>query len=68
MLNGAGPPNAVLHNTGGGSFERVREDTPLELFRNTYQATWADYDDDGDSDVYLANDFGPDRLVRNDGN
>ena len=36
-------------------------------FTNTYQATWSDYDGDGDQDVYLANDFAPNHLFRNDG-
>ena len=67
VLNSAGPPNLLLRNVGGGHFKRVLKGTPLELYRNTYQATWADFDDDGDPDVYLANDFAPDSLVRNDG-
>ncbi len=33
----------------------------------TFQSSWADYDDDGDPDLYVCNDFGPDRLYRNDG-
>lgn len=61
-----GPPNVLLHNVGGGRFEVVR-DTPLRLFRNTYQAAWADYDGDGDFDVYCANDFAPNNLFRNEG-
>lgn len=61
-----GPPNVVLMNVGEG---RLRVDTasPLAVFANTYQSTWADYDDDGDPDVYLANDFAPNHLLRNDG-
>jgi hypothetical protein len=30
-------------------------------------AAWEDYDDDGDPDLYVANDFGPNDLFRNDG-
>ncbi len=67
VLNSAGPPNVLLRNIGGGRFQRVLKGTPLELYRNTYQATWADFDADGDPDVYLAIDFGPDMLVRNEG-
>ena len=40
---------------------------PLRAFRHTYQSTWSDYDDDGDPDVYLANDFAPNVLLENDG-
>jgi hypothetical protein len=61
-----GPPNVMLRNTGGGRFEVV-EDPVLESFRNTYQATWADFDADGDPDVYLANDFADDQVLRNEG-
>lgn len=65
FLNVIGPPNVLLHNTGSG-FEVVRDPGALAVFRNTYQASWADYDGDGDSDVYLANDFATDNLLRND--
>jgi hypothetical protein len=66
MTNRFGPPNVLLKNLGGGRFRPV-EDTPLKLFKNSYQATWADYDNDGDMDVYVANDFAANNLFRNDG-
>ncbi|MBI4241945.1 MAG: VCBS repeat-containing protein [Candidatus Rokubacteria bacterium] len=59
-----GPPNVLLRNLGGGKFEVVK-DSPLRVFRNTYQATWADFDADGKPDVFLANDFSPPKLFRN---
>lgn len=62
-----GPPNVLMHNEGGGKLAWVK-DTPLTLYRNTFQATWADYDDDGDPDVYAANDFSLNNLFRNEGN
>jgi hypothetical protein len=61
-----GPPNVLLENRGDGRFHVV-EDTPLRVFSNTYQSTWADYDGDGDPDVYLANDYSANNLFRNDG-
>ncbi len=66
VLKVAGPPNVLLRNLGAGRFQRV-EGSALESYRNTYQAAWADYDDDGDPDVYLANDFEADQLFRNEG-
>ena len=66
IKNKFGPPNVLLRNRGGGRFARV-DDTTLSLFRNTYQSTWADYDNDGDMDVYVVNDFAPNNLYRNDG-
>ena len=62
----AGPPNVLLRNAGDGKLV-VDRSSDLRVFTNTYQSTWADYDGDGDSDVYLANDFGPNHLLRNDG-
>ena len=64
--NAAGPPNVLLHNTGEGRFAAVH-DTPLRAFRHTFQATWGDYDNDGDPDLFLANDFAKNNLFRNEG-
>jgi hypothetical protein len=36
--------------------------------KNTYQSAFADMDGDGDSDLYLSNDFSPNTLYRNEGN
>jgi hypothetical protein len=67
LLSAIGPPNVLLHNLGEGRFEIVDDPGPLKAFRHTYQSTWADFDGDGDADVYLANDFASDNLIRNDG-
>jgi hypothetical protein len=67
LLDMIGPPNVLLHNQGGGRFEVVKTPSDLLAFRHTYQATWADFDEDGDPDVYLSNDFAPDTMIRNDG-
>ena len=67
-LNWPGPPNVLLRNVGSGRFVEAREAGPPFLFRNTYQATWSDYDGDGDPDLYCANDLAPDNLFRNEGN
>lgn len=59
-----GPPNVLLRNTGRGRFEVV-QDTPLAAYKNTYQATWGDFDADGKPDIFLANDFSQPTLYRN---
>jgi hypothetical protein len=61
-----GPPNILVQNDGNGGFSCV-ENTPLEIYRNTFQASFADFDVDGDPDVYVANDFAPNHMFRNDG-
>ncbi len=62
----AGPPNVLYHNRGD-RFERAAANESLAVWRNTYQSTWADYDDDGDPDLYVANDFSENNLFRNEG-
>jgi hypothetical protein len=66
FVNMPGPRNVLLHNVGGGRFEWIK-DTPLDVWRHTFQTSWSDFDDDGDLDAYLANDFAPDALIRNEG-
>jgi hypothetical protein len=60
-----GPPNRLYQNKAGSLVEL--RSSPLALYRNTYQATFSDYDGDGDQDVYVANDFAPNSFFRNDG-
>ncbi len=67
IRNFPGPPNVLLRGTGDGRFEVVRNPGPLEGWRHTYQSTWADIDGDGDQDVYLANDYAANAMLRNEG-
>lgn len=68
FLNIPGPPNMLLRNVGGGKFEVQGEETIPALYRNTYQSSWSDYDNDGDPDLYCVNDFAADVFYRNEGN
>jgi len=67
FLDQVGPPNVLLVNQGGGKFMPSKENPEVLLWKNSLQGTWADIDDDGDPDLYVANDFSSDHLFRNDG-
>jgi hypothetical protein len=66
-LNQTGPPNWLLKNMGNGQFKRVHSDSPISSWKNSLQATWGDFDEDGDPDLAVANDWAVDHLFRNDG-
>ena len=67
ILDQMGPPNVLLINRGAGKFEAAADEVGANLWRNSLQATWGDYDGDGDPDLYVANDWAMDNLLRNDG-
>jgi hypothetical protein len=62
-----GPPNVLLINQGGGKFARAPQANGAELWLSSFQSTWSDYDNDGDPDLFVANDYAPDYVFRNDG-
>ncbi len=62
-----GPPNVLLFNRGGGTFERAPDAGGAALWLSSFQGTFADYDNDGDPDLFVANDYAPDNIFRNDG-
>jgi hypothetical protein len=64
-----GPPNALFRNDGEWRFSDVTVGVGLDANnrRWSFAAAWADYDEDGDPDLYVANDFGRNNLYRNDG-
>ena len=63
-----GGRNALLRNEGEFRFRHVTKQVGLDTnnTRYSYAATWADYDQDGDLDLYVANDFGRNNLYRHD--
>ena len=65
-LNGGA--NVLFRNAGGWKFADVTPDVGLDVdnTRYTMAAAWEDYDNDGDQDLYIANDFGRNCLYRND--
>lgn len=58
----------LYRNNGDGSFTKVSGDPLVTSAGKTMSSSWGDYDNDGNMDVFLANDQGNDGLFRNDGN
>ena len=63
----AAQPNVLYRNNGDGTFTDVTEETGVGSTRYGTGATVADYDNDGDLDLYVTN-FGEDQLYQNNGN
>jgi len=64
-----GNRNRLLRNDGAWKFSDVTVEVGLDRnnTRFTLSASWEDFDNDGDMDLYVANDFGRNCLYRNDG-
>jgi hypothetical protein len=63
-----GPRNKLYRNDGDGRhFTDVTADAGLALEGVSRQASWVDYDNDGDLDLFAAFRDRPNRLLRNDG-
>ena len=56
----------LLRNDGNWEFNEVTEETGLNQNndRFSFAAVWEDYDNDGDLDLYVANDYGRNNLYR----
>ncbi|MFT5857328.1 MAG: hypothetical protein ACI8XO_004588 [Verrucomicrobiales bacterium] len=63
-----GARNFFIENRGDFDFEDVTAQVGFgeNNRRFSLAASWEDYDDDGDPDLYVANDFGRNNLYRND--
>ncbi len=62
----SGAPNVLWRNLGGGKFENVSEPSNAGAGkRNSFAATWLYADGDALPDLYVANDFGANNLLRN---
>lgn len=62
-----GEANLLYLNQGDGTFVEAAKQAGVDDVGWSYAAAFADFDDDGDMDFYLANDFGSNRLFQNDG-
>ncbi len=62
-----GTPNLLFVNRGDGTFTEQAESRGVADGRWSYAASFADLDEDGDQDLYVANDFGENGYYRNEG-
>ena len=61
-------PNSLLRNDGTGRFRDVTGEAGLgSVHYPTQTAGWADYDNDGDLDLYIGNETFPSQLFQNNG-
>ncbi|MEE9280479.1 MAG: VCBS repeat-containing protein [Myxococcota bacterium] len=67
VSNAPGPPNWLLQNVGEGRFRRAKAAGTAEGYNNTLAVGWTDLDLDGDMDLYVVNESGPNQLLRNEG-
>lgn len=60
--------NYLFRNEGGLRFRDVTAETGMNEnnTRFSFAAAWEDFDNDGDQDLYVANDFGRNNLYRNE--
>ena len=63
-----GARNSLFQNNGNWTFADVTDAVGLDADNERFSlaASWEDYDNDGDPDLYVANDYGRNCLYRND--
>lgn len=63
-----GGPNVLMRNEGALVFHDATVEAGLDVNnrRYSYACSWEDFDNDGDQDLYVANDFGRNNFYRND--
>ena len=61
-----GGPSMLLKNDGNWEFNEATAEVGMDQNNNRYSfaATWEDYDNDGDLDLYVANDYGRNNLYQ----
>lgn len=57
----------LYRNDGAGAFTKITTGALVTNGGNTMSSSWGDYDNDGDFDVFLANDRSGNALFSNDG-
>jgi len=62
-----GGPKILYRNNGNGTFTDVTREAGVADTGWTLDVAHGDYNNDGYQDLFLANDFGPDKVFRNNG-
>lgn len=64
-----GGPNVLLRNEGGLKFVDASQEAGIaeNNSRYSFACLWEDFDNDGDQDLIVVNDFGPNNFYRNEG-
>jgi len=68
VTNESWEKDQLYRNDGDGSFTKLTEPLITVDPFSTMSSSWGDIDNDGDLDVFLANDGSKNQLFRNDGN
>ncbi|UCB53299.1 MAG: VCBS repeat-containing protein [Candidatus Zixiibacteriota bacterium] len=66
-LSPPGARNYLYLNDGDGTFTKVTAGAIVNDITCSTTPAWADYDNDGDLDIFVGNHYSPVRLYRNDG-
>jgi hypothetical protein len=67
VANNSSAPNRFFLNLGGWQFDEVTQGHLVEAIGYSYGVSWADYDADGDLDLFVANFDRRNVRYRNDG-
>ncbi|MBK9106705.1 MAG: VCBS repeat-containing protein [Saprospiraceae bacterium] len=68
VANENGEKEQLYRNDGAGVFEKLIEPLITVDQYSTMSSSWGDIDNDGDLDLFLANDASKNQLFRNEGN
>jgi hypothetical protein len=68
VANISGVASTLYHNNGGGTFQDVTSTAGVGATGDAQCPAWADYDNDGHLDLYVAVSGGSNKLFRNQGN